>query len=228
MTFRTDFVAGFRDVAAMLFPLFALGTVVGVAAAEAGIPTPQTIGMAVLFFSPLSMITTIELIEAGVPPAIIVITAISVVIHFIVLSFSIAPSLSQVSRGWRWVLAYFLNTPTFAFAVQRYEAYPDTSIRGYLLGIVLPFWIVWQASVLTGVVLGVSVPSEWELDFVITLVFIALLGRMVTHRTAVIAIGVAGFISVIAVGLPFNVGILIAALVGTATGAIYRRMAVGV
>jgi len=203
--------------------MFTIGLVAGIAATDAGIPPLQTIGMGVLFFSPGSTVTTIELLESGTPAVVIVITALSVVIHLTIVSLSIAPYFERLSLGWKWLLAYLLNTPNYALSTRRYEVEPTTDVRAYYLGTGLPLWLVWQTSLGVGVLFGVGVPPQWEFDFVIPLVFIALLGSMLKDRITATVACVAGVTSVAGIGLPLNSGLIVAALVGTTAGVLLQR-----
>lgn len=222
MRFGPDFRAGANDIVPLLVPLFTLGAVTGVAATDVGLSPLQTLGMGVLFFSPISTIATIELLESGAPGFVIVVTAISVVLHFAVLSFSIAPYFDRLSTGWKWVLAYFLNTPNYALSVKRYSADSTTNVRDYYLGVVVPFWIVWQASIIVGLLFGVSLPENAEVGFVVPLVFIALLTSMVKDRPTAATAGTAGVLSVLVGGIPLNGGLIVAAFVGVLTGLLFR------
>ena len=48
------------------------------------------------------------------------------------------------------------------------------SKRWFFLGCALPVWLIWQASILAGVVLGMQMPQSWSLDFVIPRMFLSL------------------------------------------------------
>ncbi|MDS0296572.1 AzlC family ABC transporter permease [Halogeometricum luteum] len=218
MAFQADFRSGVKDVVPLLLPLFAIGGATGIAATNAGLSSFQTLGMGVLFFSPISTVTTIELLESGAPAIVIVVTSISVVLHFAVLSLSIAPYFAQLSIKWKWVLAYFLNTPHYALSVKRYSADSETNIREYYLGVAVSGWLVWQASIIVGMLFGVGLPENLSVDFVIPLVFIALLVSMVKNRPTAAAAVSAGILSLLASTLPFSGGLILAAIIGIIAG----------
>jgi predicted branched-subunit amino acid permease len=222
MAFHADFRSGAKDVVPLLLPLFTIGGVTGIAATDAGLSPLQTLGMGVLFFSPVSTVTTIELLESGTPAIVIVVTAISVVLHFAVLSLSIAPYFDRLSTGWKWVLAYFLNTPNYALSVKRYSADSATDVRDYYLGVVVPFWLVWQTSIVVGLLFGVGLPETLSVDFIIPLVFIALLVSMVKDRPTAAAAVSAGVLSVLVSTMPISGGLILAAIVGIIAGMVFR------
>lgn len=223
MSFRSDFVAGAKSMAPLLPPGATVGLVTGIAAAAAGLTSIQTISMAVIVHSPTVMLTAFSLLESGAPMIILIVAPLIVGARFALLSFSIAPYFERLTTGWKWVLAYFLWTPTYAISIEQYESEPATHRRGYYLGAAVPLWMTFQSALVLGVVFGARVPAGWHLGFVIPLAFIALLVRLVPDRPAKGAALVAGVVAVLASTLPLNVGIIVAAIAGTAAGVIGNR-----
>ena len=140
------------------------------------------------------LLTAFSFLRAGTPFLVLVVTSLVVVARFSMLSLSIAPYFEGLSTRWKWALAYFLWTPTYALAVERYETEPSTSRRGYWLGTATPLWVSVQVGVVVGVVFGARVPAAWQLDFVIPLAFVALLRGFLRDRptvaTALVFVGI--------------------------------------
>lgn len=111
----------------------------------------------------------------------------------------------------------------YALSLQRFDADPATSRRGYWLGAALPLWVTFQTALLAGVAFSASVPAAWQLDFVVPLAFIALLMRFLEDRPTVLAALVAGVLAVFAVDVPFRLGIVVATLGGTTVGVLASR-----
>lgn len=221
MSLRGDFIAGAKAVSPLVPPAATVGLVTGVAATSVGLSQIQTIGMAVVVYSPTVMLTAFALLESEAPLIVLIVASLVVGARFVMLSLSIAPYFRRLSTSWKWMLAYFLWTPVYALSIERYEAAPTTSRRGYYLGTALPLWIVFQAALIVGVVFGASVPGDLQLGFIVPLAFIALLMRMVSDRPSSVAALVAGVIAVFASALPLNVGIIAAAVGGTLAGVLY-------
>lgn len=220
---RADLLAGARAITPLLPPGVAVGLVTGLAASAVGL-TPLHAGvMAAVVYSPSVMLTAFGLLEAGAPAAILVLTSLVVGLRFTLLSLSLSSYLVRLSRRSRWALAYFLWTPVYALAVERFESHPDTDRRAFYLGLALPLWATVQTAVLAGAVFGASVPASLQLEFVVPLAFIALLVRLVDDRPGAVAAGAAGALAVVAVGLPLNTGVVAATVGGTAAGVAYRR-----
>lgn len=220
-TGRRDFAAGARAISPLLPPGATVGLVTGLAASAVGLSVLQASAMSVVVYSPSVMLTAFGLLEAGAPAAILVATSLVVGVRFMLLSLSIASYLDRLASAWKWLLAYFLWTPVYALAVERFEAVPETDRRGFYLGAALPLWVTFQASLLAGVVFGAQLPAALELQFVVPLAFIALLVRLVNDRPSALAAVVAGGSAVGASVLPLNTGIVAATLAGTAAGVLF-------
>ena len=172
------------------------------------------------------MLTTINLIERGAPPTVVVLGSLVVGVRFAMLSLSIAPYFERVSTRWRWVLAYFLLTPTYVLSIERYESGEPTNRRGFYLGTAIPGWILLSIALLVGIGFGASVPAEWRLIFVLPLAFIALLVRILSDWSGLIAAVAAGVLAVLAADFPLGTGLLLAITGGVAAGASLRLVGV--
>ena len=71
---------------------------------------------------------------------------------------------------------------------------------------------------MTGVLLGSLVPPSWQLEFSVPLVFLALLVPLLTDRASFVAAGVASIVALVGRGLPWNLGLIVAAAIGIAAG----------
>ncbi|MNV56057.1 hypothetical protein D3C71_1483250 [compost metagenome] len=79
-------------------------------------------------------------------------------------------------------------------------------------------WLAWQLSVLAGVVLGASIPESWSLSFAIPLSFLALLVPNLRGAASLGAAVVGGLIAVLAVKMPYNLGLVMASIGGVIAG----------
>jgi predicted branched-subunit amino acid permease len=221
MTARSAFVAGARAIGPLLPAGATVGLVTGLAATTVGLSTLQTAAMAVAVYSPSVMLTAFGLLETGAPVGIVVATSLVVGARFMLLSLSISTYLRHLSSAWRWLLAYFLWTPVYALAVERYESDRAVDRRMFYLGCAAPMWGTFQTSLLVGAVSGGEVPEALQLEFVVPLAFIALLVRLVDDRPSTLAAAVAGGLAVGGAGLPLNTGIVVATVGGTVAGVLF-------
>lgn len=71
---------------------------------------------------------------------------------------------------------------------------------------------------LTGVILGARIPEAWSLGFAIPLSFLALLIPSIRNAATLCAAVAGGALAVLAVDLPYNLGMLTASLGGVLVG----------
>ena len=226
MSFRGDFSSGAKDMAPLLPAGAIVGAVTGIAATATGLSPIQAIGMSLIVYFPSVMLTSFILFDAVTPGVVLIATSLVVGTRTIMYSLSLAPHFSRFSTKRKWILAYFLWTPVYAFSIEKYQSDPSTNKRGYYLGTAIPLWITVQLSLAAGVFLGSGVPSEWQLTFVIPLAFIALVMRFLEDVPTKGAALIGGFLAVGAGGAPFNTGLIIAAIGGTVTGHVLRERGV--
>jgi len=160
-TFGTDLLAGVRTVVPLLPAPASIGLVTGLAAKAVGLGLVQAVAMSVALFSPVVMFTAIHLIDVGAALFVVVFASLVVAVRFAILSLSLSPYLDQVSTGWKWVMAYFLLTPTYVLAIERFDTDPETDRVAYYLGLSLPGWVLLQVTFVVGFVFGALVPTTW-------------------------------------------------------------------
>lgn len=217
-TRRTDVLEGLRDGLPVLLGTAPYGLVMGVAAASAGLTVSQAAGLSALVFAGLSQLAAVDLLDQGASVAVVVATALIINARFAMYSASIAPHLERLGRVWRWLCPFFLIGPIYAVALAAFEADRPTHYGWYMLGLGVPSWLLWIVGTVVGMVLGAGIPEEWQLGFAVPLVFIAIVTQFIDDRGTVVAALVAGGASVVVVGLPFGLGLLVAGAVGIVAG----------
>lgn len=217
---RAGFVEGVRTILPLVPAAATVALATGVAAPLAGLTFAQSVSMSVAVYFPSVMLAALDLIEADVPAAVVVVTSLVVGVRVVILSLSIAPYFRRFSTGWKLVLAYFLWTPVYALTVERFAADPSADVRGYYLGLAVPLWLTVQLSVAADATFSASVPPGLQLSFIVPLAFIALLVRFVTDRSTKATALAAGAIAVLAAGFPLGLGVVVATVGGTAAGTI--------
>lgn len=224
---NSAFVAGVRDTVAALIGIAALAIVTGTTAIEVGFSEVQAIAMSVIVFAGASQLTVIDLLENGRPVLVVVVTAILINIRFLVFGASIAPYFARETTGWRWLIAYLLVDVPYALSMAAFDERNEVERRSYYLGAAIPVWVVWVCGTAVGVMLGSIVPTELRLEAVIPLIFIAILVSVVEDVASLVAAGVGGIAVVLAGGLPFESGLIVAIVIGIAAGVGVERFGRG-
>lgn len=219
MRLNRDFVAGMRGSLPILIGVIPFAMITGVAAASVGLTFFETMGMSVLVFAGASQLVVFQLMSAGSPWIIMVLTAWVINVRFTMYSATLAPYLQKLSTGKKALLAYMLSDQAFGVSMSRFvSAQGEMDHRWYYFGSALVIWAAWQVSAIVGTLLGPLVPASWGFDFAFPLSFMALMFGALRDRPTVVAALMGGMIAVLAKGLPYNIGLVLATFLGIAAG----------
>ena len=214
-----EFLAGVRDELPILVGVFPFGMIYGILAVGAGLSAAEAQAMSAVVFAGSAQFMLVQLAGAGTPALVMILTGFVINLRHALYSASVAPYTSHLSAPWKALLAYLLTDEAYAVTITYYNKGGDRRIKHwYFLGAGLALWSAWQISSAVGIFLGAQVPPSWSLDFTLALTFIALVVPALEDRARLLAAVAAGFVAVIAVGLPYKLGLLIAALIGILVG----------
>lgn len=195
------------------------GFIYGALAIQLGVPASIAQAMSSVIFGGSSQFIAAPLIVAQTPALILILTVFVVNLRHALYSASIAPYLEKVSARWKIILAYLLTDEAYAVAIAHFQKEgAQVQRHWFLFGAGLTLWTNWQLSTALGIFIGAQVPQEWSLDFALPLTFIAIVVPMLKNRAYVIAAVVAALGGVIAFGLPYKLGYIVAAIVAIAIG----------
>ncbi len=226
MTSRQEFFAGVRAELPLMVGVMPFGFIFGALAVQLGIPASLTQAMSLVIFGGAAQFIAAPLIVAGTPALILVLTVFAVNLRHALYSASLAPYLEKLSIGWKALLAYMLTDEAYAVAIVRFQKPGDAQNRHwFLFGTEATLWVVWMFSTALGIVVGARVPSEWSLDFVLPLTFIALVMPMLKNRAYVLCAVCAAIGGVWAFGLPYKLGYIVAALAAISIGLVVETRA---
>lgn len=221
---RDEIRSGLIDTLPLLLAVIPFGFVVGVAAVGAGLSTPLSIAASGIIFAGAAQLATMSLVGAGAAWPTIIGTALVINARHVMYSGTLVRPLGHLPRAWRWLVSYLMIDQVFALTVTRSRDENDhPDLHWYSVGIGLTLWIVWMIATSVGVIVGASVPGSWGLGFAAPLIFIGLIFPALIDRASVAAAVASGITAILAVPLPFNLGLLVAALVGITTGVAVDR-----
>jgi predicted branched-subunit amino acid permease len=156
--------------------------------------------------------------SAGSPWIIMVLTAWIINLRFTMYSATLAPYLQKLSVRQKALLAYMLSDQAFGISMSYFVTNKKVNHRWYYFGAALIIWVAWQISAVIGALLGALVPASWGLDFAFPLSFMALMFAALSDRPTVVAALASGIIAVLAKGLPYNIGLVLATSLGILAG----------
>ena len=228
---RQQFVDGVKAELPILIGVVPFGMIYGLLALAAGLAPWEAQAMSAIVFAGSAQFITVQLLAAGAPGFVIILTGGIVNLRHMLYSASMAPYLKPLHDLWKWLLGYLLTDEAYAVTITHFYRYTDfdrshdvgqASVsrqeHWYLLGSGLALWGSWQLSTAVGVFLGAVIPETLPLDFAVPLTFIALVVPAFRDRASVTAGAIAGFVSVLAVGMPLKLGLVSATLIGIAAG----------
>jgi predicted branched-subunit amino acid permease len=214
-----DFREGFVEMLPACIGLTPFGLVCGVGAAAAGANWLGSLGMSAIIFSGAAQIIAAQMLAAGAPIAVIVLTTFVLGLRLLMYSAAIAPYLRPLSPRWQNGLAFLLSDQVFAAAIRRFHMSDDRHAAAlHFLGSGLALWLVWQVACLAGFFAGNLIPSAWALEFAVPLCFIALVAPLFRDMPSVLSAITAG-IAVLALShLPMKLNLIVAGVMGIAVG----------
>jgi 4-azaleucine resistance transporter AzlC len=223
---RSTFIAGFRAVLPLLIGALPFGIIYGVLAINAGIPIVLAQAISLCIFAGSAQFIAAQLVGAGASGFVIVMTTFVVNLRHALYSASLAPHMNDLPPRWKWLLAYLLTDEAYAIAIAHYrENAGRAHAHWYFLGAGLTLWAGWQAATAAGIFLGTEIPHGWSLDFALAVTFIALAVPALRTRADLAAALVGGMVAVATHGLPYKLGLILAALCGIAAGLLVARPA---
>lgn len=227
---RALFVQGARTVAPILVAIVPFAVVSGVVARATGLSLAQTMFMSLWVFAGASQLAALDLMERNAPALVIIGTAFLINLRFLMYSASLGVYFRRASLLAKSLVGYLHVDHVYAISVTRFADEPRfagderTGRRvWFYLGMGITMWATWQLGTLAGALVGAGLPESWSLDFVIPLMFLAILVPVLRDRHMIVAAIVGGVVALIGAGLPFNLGLVIASLVGIGAGVASER-----
>lgn len=180
--------------------------------------------MSAIVFAGSSQFAVAQLVHEAAPAVVIVVTIAMINLRHMLYSASMAPYLRSLSTGWKSLLAYLLTDEAYAATITHYQAAGVTpTSHWFLLGAGLALWSTWQISSALGIFLGAALPASWPLDFALPVTFIAMLAPTLAGRPMLAAALSSAVVALLAYGLPYKLGFILAACVGIAVGMLVER-----
>jgi predicted branched-subunit amino acid permease len=205
------FREGSRDAVPMAIGIGAWGVVAGVAMAKSGMGVPLAIFMSVLVYAGSAQIASLPLIAAGAPMWVVWVTTLCVSLRFMAFSFHYRPYFAHLPRPQRIALSYLMGDVNFALFIRRFpEHVPGQGQDEYFMGCALLTYVIWEISIITGIIAGHGIPASWGLGFAGTMALLALTCTQLRSPVTWVAAAVAACAAVAAYALPLKLNIVVA------------------
>ncbi len=220
---RSAFLAGFRDGAPFVFVAAPFSLLFGVVATDAGLTLAQAMGFSMLVIAGAAQFAAIQLMVENAGIAFVLLAALAVNLRMAMYSASLVPYLGAAPLWQRALIAYMNFDQTYVVSVARYEKDPGMSVPArvaYFLGVATPITPVWMAMTLVGILAGQAVPEAWSLDFIMPIMFLAMVAPMMKSPAHIAAAAMSICVALALAWMPSGTGLLIAAGAAMLTGAL--------
>ncbi|SFG66429.1 AzlC family ABC transporter permease [Sulfitobacter dubius] len=221
-TTKSAYRKGIVDALPFVLVIIPFASLFGLLATEAGLNVFETLTFSVVVIAGAAQFTALQLLQEDVPTAIVLASALAVNLRMAMYSASLTPWIGGAPVWQRALAAYMTVDQSYVAAMTQYERAPEMTVpqrMAYFFGTVTPVVPLWYIFTLVGAMVGSSVPDSWALDFAIPITFLAMIAPMFRTLAHVAAAFVAVIVSLIAVNVPYALGLIIAGLAGMITGA---------
>lgn len=224
---KKAFREGAKVSAGTMPGIFAWGLVVGMAMIKAGLTIWQALGMTLLVFAGSAQLAILPLIAIDTPVWMMFLTALVVNLRFVIFAAVVGPHFSHLPWFKRLWYGYLNADVSMAFFPWRFSSQPQDQPLGkvgFFTGISYPNWCAWQSGSIAGIFLGSQIPESWGVGFAGTLALLAITIPLIINKAALGGVVVAGTTAVVAAGLPYRLGLLLAVVLGMAAAMMLDTM----
>ena len=225
MRFATDksaFLGGLRDGAPFILVVVPFALLFGVVARDAGLALSQVMGFSVLVIAGAAQYAALQMMldDAAIP--LVLLAALAVNLRMAMYSAALVPHLGAAPLWQRAVIAYANFDQTYVQSVLTYEQHPEMTVSQkawYFLGVAALITPIWCAATAVGALAGTAIPPEYALDFIVPILFLAMVAPMLKSFAHLAAAATSVGVGLALRGLPSGAGLLIAAGCAMAVGA---------
>ena len=220
---KSAYWAGVRDGAPFVLIAVPFATLFGVIATDAGLTLAQAMGFTILVIAGAAQFAAVQMMVENASIAFVLLAALAVNLRMAMYSASLVPYLGAAPLWKRACVAYLNFDQTYITSVARYEARPEMSVServSYFVGVATPITPLWFTMTFVGIVAGQAIPKAWALDFIMPIMFLAMVSPMLKSLAHVAAAAMSVAVALALVDLPAGTGLLVAAGAAMLTGAL--------
>jgi predicted branched-subunit amino acid permease len=139
--------------------------------------------------------------------------------RFVIFSVGLAPHFSYLSMWRRISLGYFNGDVIYLLFVKK--NFPTGYVPGkeaYFWGMAVSSWLSWQVASIAGILLASLIPDNWGLALAGTLALLPIMVAAIATRSTLVAVGIAGVVSLLAFDLPYRLALPLAVIAAIIAG----------
>ncbi|MBY5931603.1 AzlC family ABC transporter permease [Tateyamaria omphalii] len=221
-TTKSAFWAGVRDGAPFVFVAGPFALLFGVLATEAGLNVFEVMTFSLVVIAGAAQFTALQVMQNEAPTVVVILSALAVNLRVAMYSAALTPYLGRAPLWQRVFAAYLLVDQSYALSHAKFDAEPELTVpqrMAYYFGTCLPVLIFWFGLSYLGAALGTQLPQDIPLDFALPIAFLSMVAPMVRTLPHLIAAVVAVIVGLLAVSVPYSLGLIIAGAAGMMAGA---------
>ncbi|MEM8654841.1 MAG: AzlC family ABC transporter permease [Pseudomonadota bacterium] len=221
-TTKSAFWTGVRDGAPFIFVAGPFALLFGVLATEAGLNVFEVMTFSLVVIAGAAQFTALQVMENEAPTIVVILSALAVNLRVAMYSAALTPYLGRAPLWQRVFAAYLLVDQSYALSHAKFEAEPELTVSqrmAYYFGTCLLVMIVWFGMSYLGAAVGTQLPQDLPLDFALPIAFLSMVAPMVRTLPHLIAAVVAVVVGLLAVPVPYSLGLIIAGAAGMMAGA---------
>lgn len=202
------------------------GIIFGTLAAGSGLSFWGAMAMSSFVFAGSSQFIALGLLGAGTAVPLIILTTFVVNLRHLLYAVSLVPYVRYLPHTWKLALGFWLTDEAFAVAIARYHQNDSSPHKHwYHLGSSLIMYVNWLLCTWLGLTVGQLIPNaaHWGLDFAMSATFIGMVISYLINQPMIVSVFVAGVMSVLAHGLPHQLGLMVAAVTGIIAGVLTEK-----
>jgi 4-azaleucine resistance transporter AzlC len=227
-TRRSELIDGFKSMVPISIGSIPYGLLYGALVSDLKLPLFFEVGMSPIIFGASAQFTALELLITDTSFLIIVMTTFIVNLRYLFYGASLSPYMKELPMKWRMILAFLLTDPVFILSITNYRERDWSNdenkyFHWYYFGAGIISWIWWIIISIMGILIVGNIPHSIPIDFMLPLIFIALLVPSLKDTPSVLSGLLSGMFMIIFLNLPYKLGLIITVLLGVVTGLILEQ-----
>ncbi len=213
-----DFIAGARGALPILPSVVPFALICSVSAIGVGLNPVQAAGMSFVMFAGASQLALLQLLSEGAHWLVMLVTVWVINLRFTMYSATLAPYLKEEPNWRRLPFVYILSDQAFGVSMVQFSNATPANPAWYYYGAAGIIAMTWVISAIVGALVGAVIPPSWGFEFAFPLSFMALMFAAIKDKPGILAAVIGGGMAVLLRGLPYNLGLILAASLGIAAG----------
>ena len=211
--------AGLKAIFPLCVGAFPFSFIVGAISINAGMSVLQSTLWSLTVFAGSAQMVALGLIQSSTEIIVIFITTFVINLRHILYSASLSEYVKEYNMPTRMLMSYGLTDEVYAATIGEIKQ-EKPGRQWFYLAAMFGFWINWVVADFCGAMIGSSFPhiADYGLDFAMVAAFIAIVIPQVKKRECIVAAVVATVTGILLSGLPYSLGLVIAAVIGVYAG----------